>query len=146
MSPRYRDLGVTAAAVLLLLIGASCKPGREKPGQTGQVGASSPSDIVAAKEAMTRGMQEITLDSLTANHMGRPGIVIARTAGEKGRADVAPPPLGMVRRLGPVTAYQGEIISVSSDGLTLRAPYPTSGQYKVITIPRADIESVYMAK
>jgi hypothetical protein len=91
-------------------------------------------------------MHEVAFDSLTAAHIGRHCVVIARTPEERARADSSPPPLGMVRRLGGTTIYKGEIQNLSPDGLKICAPYPTSGQQKVIEIPRADIRSIYLAK
>ncbi len=95
---------------------------------------------------MTRGMEPVAFASLAAVHVGRQCVVTARAADEGAGGDQAPPPLGMVRKLGPTTIYKGEIEAVSVDSLKIRAPYPTSGRYKAVTIPRADIQSLYLAK
>jgi hypothetical protein len=144
MNARCPFLGITATVLLVAMTG--CKPGREKAGGSGQVGAVSPSEIAVVKEGMTRGMREIAPDNLGAGQVGRQCVVIARTADERNRAGAAPPPLGMVRKFGPVTAYKGEIVDVSPAGLRIRAPYPTSGQYKFIEISRGDIQSVHLAQ
>jgi hypothetical protein len=143
MSTRGRCLSLAVAAALVL--GASCKPGREKAGRSGQAGTASPAEIAAVKEAMTRGMQEIAPDSLNPDHIGRQCVVVAQTSDERKHADSAPPPLGMVRRLGPLTAYKGEIADVSPSTLSIRAPYPTSGRYKNIEIARSDVQSIHLA-
>jgi hypothetical protein len=144
MSVRYPLLCVVAAAVLVAVTG--CKPHRENPGPSGPAGTASPAEIAAVKEAMTRGMQEIVPDSLNAGHIGRQCVVVAQTSDQRNRADSAPPPLGMVRRFGPVTAYKGEISDVSPGNLTIRAPYPTSGRYKTIEVARSDVQSIHLAQ
>ncbi len=144
MNAKHTFLCLTAAA--LLVAAAGCKPNREKAGESGQVGAVSPAEIAAVKEAMTRGMLEIAPGDLSAGHVGKQCVVIARTSSGQNRADSAPPPLGMVRRFGPVTAYKGEIVDVSPAGLKIRAPYPTSGQYKIIEIARRDVQSLHLAQ
>jgi hypothetical protein len=127
------------------LLVASCKPGRERAGRPGQAGTASPAEVAAVKEAMTHGMQEIAPDSLNPDHIGRQCVVVAQTSDERKHADSAPPPLGMVRRLGPLTAYKGEIADVSPSTLSIRAPYPTSGRYKNIEIARSDVQSIHLA-
>ncbi len=52
----------------------------------------------------------------------------------------------MVYRLGQTTIYKGEIEQVLPGSLKIRAPYPTSGRYKIIEIPRSDIQSLHVAK
>ncbi len=69
-----------------------------------------------------------------------------QTANEKVGGDSAPPPLGMVHKLGQTTIYKGEIQEVLADSLKIRAAYPTSGRYKTVEIPRADIQSLHVAK
>jgi len=142
---RLRHYWLYAAAIAALLTTAGCKP-KERAGPSGQVGEASPSEIAAVTDAITRGMHEVAFDSLAAAHIGRHCVVIARTPDERTRADSSPPPLGMVRRLGGTTIYKGEIQDLSPDSLKIGASYPTSGQQKVIEIPRADIQSIYLAK
>jgi hypothetical protein len=142
---RLRHSCSCLAAAALLVMTTGCRRGREETGRSGQVGAANPAEMAAVKEAMTRGMQEIALDDLSTAHLARQCVVIARTSSEQARADTVPPPLGMVRRFGAVTAYKGELLDVSSTRLKIRAPYPTSGQYKVIEIARGEVQSIHLA-
>lgn len=134
------------AAALVLVIVAGCKPrhGTSRPSQSAP--GPDPAQIAAAKEALTRGMQEIAFGNLTTAHIGRQCVVIARRAEDPAGSNAAPPPLGMVLRLGQTTLYKGELQELSSDRLTVRAPYPTSGRYKTVEVLRSDIESVYLAR
>jgi hypothetical protein len=133
-------------AVVIFLTAPGCRPKEEKAGPSRQSGAMSPPEIAAVIDALTRGMREVPFDSLAAGRSGQPGVVIARTAGQRPSADGAPPPRGMVRIMGQTTIYRGEIQAASSGTLTIRAAYPTSGRYKVIEIPQADIQSIYLAQ
>ncbi len=142
---RTIDYRIWAAVLVALLVSASCKP-KEEAVPSQQVGTMSPSEIAAVRDAMTRGMNEVAFESLGAAHIKKHCVVVARTPNQAARADSSPPPLGMVRRLGRTTIYKGEIQNLSSESLRICAPYPTSGQQKVIEIPRADIQAVYLAK
>ncbi len=51
----------------------------------------------------------------------------------------------MVRTVGQVTFYAGELDGVSPDGLTLRKAYPTAGHFKKVEIPQGDIQSIHLA-
>ena len=46
--------------------------------------------------------------------------------------------------MGPTTVYKGEIHGISPENVDIGAVYPTSGNRKIIQIPRDDIESVYL--
>jgi hypothetical protein len=48
--------------------------------------------------------------------------------------------------LGQTVVYEGEIEELRPDALKIGAPYPTSGRYKTIEIPRPDIQSLHVAK
>ena len=91
-------------------------------------------------------MEQVAFDSLVAGHVGRQCVVTARAADDGTGRDQAPPPLGMVRKLGTTAIYKGEIQEVSPDGLKIRAAYPTSGRYKIIEIARSDIQSIHVAR
>ncbi len=60
--------------------------------------------------------------------------------------DQARPPLGMGYTLGQTVVYEGEIEELRPDALKIGAPYPTSGRYKTIEIPRPDIQSLHVAR
>jgi len=51
----------------------------------------------------------------------------------------------MVRTVGQVTFYAGELDGVSPDGLTIRKAYPTAGTFKKVEIPKGDIQSIHLA-
>ena len=144
MRIEYRILCLTAAITLVTMAG--CKPRSAENRPSGPAPGPSPAEVRAARDAMTRGMQEIACDSLAAVHVGKQCVVTARAAGDGAGSDPAPPPLGMVLMLGQITIYKGEIQELSPDRLSIRAPYPTSGRYKTIEVPRSDIESIHLAK
>ena len=131
--------------VIILAIMTGCKPRGGGSRQTGQAAEPAAAEVATIRDALTKGMQPAAFDSLSAGDVGRQCVVTAR-AGEGTGAEEAPPPLGMVRRLGQTVIYKGEIEEVSPDGLQIRAAYPTSGRYKSIEIPRSDIQSLHVAK
>jgi len=52
----------------------------------------------------------------------------------------------MVRLLGQTIIYNAELDRISDESVTVRAAYPTSGNYKRIEISRDDIQSVHLAQ
>ncbi len=52
----------------------------------------------------------------------------------------------MVRSVGQVAFCQGELDSVTPESLTVRKAYPTSGSFKKLEIPKADIQSIHLAR
>ncbi len=135
---------LTAALILVTLAG--CKPRGDASRQSGQTSEPAPAEVATVRDALTKGMQQTTCDSLAAADVGKQCVVTARAEAEGTGADQAPPPLGMVYRLGQIVIYKGEIQQVLPDGLKIRAAYPTSGRYKTIEIPRSDIQSLHVAK
>ena len=144
MKRRNRCLCLVTALALLMV--TNCKPRNDKARSSAPVPGPSPAEIAAVRDTMTRGMEPVAFASLAAVHVGRPCVVTARAAEQGAGGDPAPPPLGMVHKLGPTTIYKGEIQEVSADSLKIRAAYPTSGRYKTVEIPRADIQSLHLAK
>jgi hypothetical protein len=134
------------AVVLTLLLAASCKPRDDGARSSAQAPGPSSAEIAAVRDTLTRGMEPIAFANLTAAHVGKPCVVTARAADESAGGNTAPPPLGMVHRLGPTTIYKGEIQEVSADRLKIRAAYPTSGRYKTVEIRRTDVQSLHVAK
>lgn len=143
MRIEYRIFCLIAALTLVTM--ASCKPRSAENRPSGPAPGPSPAEVRAARDAMTRGMQQIACDSLAAVHVGKQCVVTIRAGSDEAGSDRAPPPLGMVLKLGRTTIYKGEIQELSGDRLQIRAPYPTSGRYKTIEVPRSDIESIYLA-
>jgi len=139
-----RSLCLTIALILVTLAG--CRPRSGAGRQSGQTSEPAPAEVAAVRDALTRGMQQTTFDSLAAADVGKQCVVTARAPAEGTGADQAPPPLGMVRKLGQIVIYKGEIQEVLPGGLKIRAAYPTSGRYKTIEIPRSDIQSLYVAR
>jgi len=144
-TPAYARVRSLVAIVALVTV-VGCKPRSDEGHQTKSTPGPGPAEIASVRDGMTRGMQEVAFDSLTPAQIGKQCVVIARQAGDQTGNDSAPPPLGMVLRLGQTTIYKGEIQELSSDHLTIRAPYPTSGRYKTIELPRSEIESIHLAK
>ena len=128
------------ALVVLLTVASGCKP-REEPAPSTSAVVSP--DAAAAREALTRGMTEAAFTGLSRDNIGDSCVVVARTP-EGARREPPPPPLGMVYLMGPTTVYKGEIHDISPESLDIGAVYPTSGNRKIIQIPRDDIESVHL--
>ena len=134
----------------VLLIAASLMlPGCKKKSAASGSGAGAATvgqdQIDAVRDAMTRDMQEVSFTSLTRTHIGRKCVVTARTIEDTTKLG-PPPPLGMVRLMGQTTIYRGEIDDVSPGGLTVRAAYPTPGNFKKLKIAKEDIQSIHVAK
>lgn len=132
--------------VLTILIAASllALPGCKR--KVDEAGASPTAAVhpeaAATIQALTRGMQPLAVTSISkAQHVGRRCVVVARTPE---RRDPPPPPLGMVRLLGPTIVYLAQIHDVAADSLDVKANYPNSAGVKIITVPKADIQSVYL--
>jgi len=140
-------VNVTYRCICLVLV-AACLAGsgcKKQGAATGSGATVSQAQIDAARDAMTRDMQEIAFDSLKKTHAGRKCVVTARTMEDTAQLGPPPPPLGMVRLLGQTTLYRGEFDDVSPDRLTLRAAYPTAGHYKRLEIAKEDIQSIHLA-
>jgi len=144
MKMSRRSLCLTVALILVVL--ASCKPRGNAGHPSGQASEPAPAEVAAIRDALTKGMQPTTFDNLAAADVGKQCVVTTRAGAEGTSADQAPPPLGMVYRLGQTVLYKGEIEEVRPDGLKIRAPYPTSGRYKTIEIPRSDVQSLHVAR
>jgi hypothetical protein len=103
--------------------------------------AANAAEVTALQTALTKGMTAVAFEGLTDAHVGRRCVIVSRTPGSDAPP---PPPLGMVRRLGATTVYTAEIHDVQAESLKIRAAYPTSGNVKIIEIPRADIQSIHV--
>lgn len=135
----YRRMVLLAAFAVLALSG--CKR-RETEAARPPAQTASDTEIASVRDALTRAMTAVAFDKLTEAHLGRRCVVTTRTPQ---RDDPPPPPLGMVRRMGAATIYTAELHELSPGGLKLRATYPTSGNAKIIEIPREDIQSIHIA-
>ncbi len=138
MSAKQWGCWITAVVVALALFG--CRKKETAPVQGPQTAGPGAAEIAATRDALTRGMQPISFNKLDKTHIGRRCAVVARSV----PIPPPPPPLGMARIMGPTTLYMGELNDVLPDAVKLRAPYPSSGNYKYVEIPRADIESVHL--
>ena len=112
-------------AIILVTI-AGCKPRRNAGRQSGQTSEPSAAEVTTIRDALTHGMQQTAFDSLAAADVGRQCVVTARVSEGTG-TDQAPPPLGMVRRLGQTVIYKGEIQEVSPDALKILRRLPDLG-------------------
>ncbi len=142
---KRRHCLVCVAFLFLLLVWSGCGKkdvGEEKSGGPAPVSAEQ---LAAARKALAQGMQPVALAKVKSSDVGKQCLVEVRTP--EGGVQIAPPPPppGMVRMVGQVTFYQGELDGVSPEGLTVRKAYPTSGSFKKLEIPRADIQSIHMA-
>jgi hypothetical protein len=139
----YR-LYLTVALILVTLAG--CKQRSDAGRPSGQTPEPNAAQVAAVRDTLTKGMRQATFDSLAAAEVGKQCVVVTRAGAAGPDAGQAPPPFGMVHRLGQTIIYKGEIEQVLPDSLKIRAPYPTSGRYKTIEIPRSDIQSLHVAK
>ncbi len=142
---RRKDCYLCLLVAVALLMVVSCKPKDDRARPSAKAPGPSPAEIAAVRDTLTRGMEPVAFASLAAGYVGRQCVVTARATDEGAGGDAAPPPLGMVHKLGPTTIYKGEIQEVSPDSLKIRAAYPTSGRYKTVEISRADIQSLHVA-
>jgi hypothetical protein len=138
-----RSLCLTAAIILVTLAG--CKPRSDASRPSGQTSEPNAVQVAAVRDTLTKGMQQSTFDSLAVADVGKQCVVVTRAGAAGTGADQAPPPFGMVHRLGQTIIYKGEMEEVLPDSLKIRAAYPTSGRYKTIEIPRPDIQSLHVA-
>ena len=141
MSTAYRCLFYVCLAALLISTG--CK---KKTSIAGGGTAVSAEEIAAVRDALTRRMSRTALSNLKATHVGKKCVVTAHVPVDGYQPDPPPPPPGMVRVLGQTIIYSADLDGVSDDSITVRAAYPTSGNYKRIEIPRDDIQSVHLAQ
>jgi hypothetical protein len=132
--------GCCLAAAMIALAVFGCRKKETAPVQGPQAAGPGAAEIAAVRDALTRGMQPISLNRLDKTHIGKRCVVAARS----GPIPPPPPPLGMVRIMGSTTLYMGELNDVSPDAIKIRAPYPSSGNFKSVEIPRADVESIHV--
>jgi len=128
----------------LVLSGCEKKGGDNGPG-SGEATVSQ-DRIDAVRDAMTRDMQPVPFASLHETHLGRQCVVTARTMTDTTKLGPPPPPPGMVHLMGQTTIYRGELDEISASSLTLRAAYPTPGNFKTLEIAKEDILSIHLAK
>jgi hypothetical protein len=143
---RINSRGLCLTIPLLLATLVSCKPRSDAGRPSSQTPEPNAAQFAAVRDTLTKGMQQTPFDSLAAADVGKQCVVVTRTGAAGPDAGQAPPPFGMVHRLGQTIICKGEIAQVLPDSLKIRAPYPTSGRYKTIEIPRSDIQSLHVAK
>jgi hypothetical protein len=143
---RINSRGLCLTIPLILATLVSCKPRSDASPPSGQSSEPNAAQVAAVRDTLAKGMQHATFDSLAAADVGKQCVVVTRACAAGTGADQAPPPFGMVHRLGPTIIYKGEIEQVLPGSLKIRAAYPTSGRYKTIEIPRSDIQSLHVAK
>lgn len=141
MSTAYHCLFYVCLVVVLTSTG--CK---KRTSTTGTDTAVSAEEIAAVRDTLTRGMNKMAPGSLKATHIGRKCVVTAHVPAGGYQPTPPPPPPGVVRVLGQTIICSAELDGVSDDSITVRAAYPTSGNYKRIEIPRDDIQSVHLAQ
>jgi hypothetical protein len=126
----------------VLLASPGCK--KKTPATDGGATAST-EEIPAVRDSLARGMSRVAIDELKVAHVGRKCVVTAQAPTGGLQLGSPPPPPGMVRVLGQTIIYSGEFDGVSADHLTVRAAYPTPGNYKRIDIPKDDVQSFHLA-
>ncbi|MEN6577022.1 MAG: hypothetical protein ABFD90_11820 [Phycisphaerales bacterium] len=138
MCVRHFCVVFLVVAPLLALVG--CAPKETEANSYSSV--SNAPDITPVIGALTKGTRPIGVTKVfKPQHIGRRCVIVARTPE---RRDPPPPPMGMVRLMGPTIIYTAEIHDVSADTLDIKADYPSSGNAKIITVPKADIQSLYL--
>jgi hypothetical protein len=126
--------------VLLIIIGCEKKNGSARGAPV------SAERIATTRDALTRGMRPVPLDKLGPSHRGRQCVIVAYAPAGGYQPTSPPPPPGMVHLLGETIIYNGEFDGVSADTLTVRAAYPTPGNFKRMEIARDDLQSVHVAQ
>ncbi len=144
MNAGYRCTCVILALACLAVSG--CKEKDATTASDAGQATVSQADIDAARDMITRGMRKVAFGDLRTTPVGTTCVVTARTMEDRAQLGPPPPPPGMVRLMGQTTIYRGELDGVSPDGLTVRAAYPTTGNYKKIKIAREDIQSIHLAQ
>lgn len=141
-------MNVTYRCICFVLVVAclgvwGCKKKNATPGP--ETATVDQAQIDAARDVMARNMQAMAFTSLKKTHVGRKCVVTARTMQDRSQLGPPPPPPNMMRLLGQTTIYRGELDDVAPESLTIRAAYPTAGNYKKLTIAREDIASIHLA-
>jgi len=140
----YRCTCVILAVACLAVSG--CKERDTTTASDSGQATFSQADIDAARDMITRGMRKVAFGDLKTTPVGTKCVVTARTMEDRAQLGPPPPPPGMVRLLGQTTIYRGELDDISSDSLTIRAAYPTAGNYKRLKITQQDIQSIHLAQ
>jgi hypothetical protein len=143
MRSRTGTSALAFLAVWVITLTPGCKRHEPEAGSSSSGQALDDSAIVAMYKGITQGLTPVAFDGLTAAHIGQRLVIKARTPD---RADPPPPPRGMVKRMGDVSIYTAELHEILPDSLKIRAAYPTSGNLKIIEIPRADIQAMHLGK
>lgn len=143
MSTKSYCIWVIVCVMLLSFVGCKKKGSGAGNGQTVTVSAE---EISAVRDMLARGMQKIAFDELGASHTGKKCVVTAQMPAGGYKPTPPPPPPGMVRLVGQAIIYNGELAEVSAESITVRAAYPTPGNYKRIEVPRDDIQSIHLAQ
>ncbi len=128
--------------VLLAFMG--CKRKDAPVAGDSQNAAISAEVIGKALDAVTQGMREVSLNKVSTSNKGEECVVAAYKPKDGPDLGKTPPPLGMVRFLGNTVIYHGELDEVSVGSITIRAPYPTPGNYKTVEIAKEDIQSIHV--
>jgi len=131
-----------AAVISSILLLSGCQRKETETEAPPQTQAVNTAEVTAMQNALAKGMTPLAFTALTTAHVGRRCVIVSS---QPDSGDPPPPPLGMVHRLGPTTIYAAEIHEVLPGGVKIRATYPTSGNMKIIEIPRADIQSIHIA-
>jgi len=143
---KRRHCLVCVAFLVLLLVWSGCSKkdaGEEKSAGPAPVSAEQ---LAAARKALAQGMQPVALANVKPSDVGKQCLVEVRTPVGGIQIPPPPPPPGMVRSVGQVAFCQGELDSVTPESLTVRKAYPTSGSFKKLEIPKADIQSIHLAR
>jgi hypothetical protein len=140
MKRKRRQIWVVLLTLLLVVSGCGKKDGSAQKGAgPAPVGAEQ---IATVRSALAKGMQPVAFANIKSSDVGKECLVETRTP-EEG-VQIAPPPPGMVRMVGQVTFYRGELDSISSESLTIRKAYPTPGNFKKLEVPKGDILSIHL--
>jgi len=142
---KRRPCLVCVTFLISLLVWSGCEKKEDGDAQKG-VGPApvSAEQLAAARKSLAQGMQAVAFANVKSSDVGKQCLVEVRTP--EGGVQIAPPPPppGMVRMVGQVTFYRGELDSVTPESLTVRQAYPTSGSFKKLEIPKADIASIHL--
>ena len=127
----------------VILVG--CKESTDTAANGGGATMSA-EDIAATRDALVKGMREIAVSQLGTAHMGKRCVVTAGMPAGGYKPAPPPPPPGMIRLMGQTVIYCGAFDKASEDSITVRAGYPTPGNYKHMDILKADVQSCHIAR
>ncbi len=119
------------------LAGVGCKD--KNIDRSNGVGTPTPAAVKAYFDSVSKGMKTIPVDRISEAMVGKQCAIMAATPQDR---TPPPPPIGMMRIMGPTTVYRGTCAEAGADAVIVEVAYSTSGKSKRITVPVQDIQMI----